>query len=289
MRRTEDEVDHLERASTSAHGLFQNSPSIRFPHGRTAPSVANGVLPETSSRTRITDEGQRRYKFKISDPINSEKRPSLAEIRRYLKSVNSSHHKFFSRASIAPLASALLNANAENWIQTKHFARWLNTESVNFSTVATAETQTVKVGKGKRARTENAGSTSTNVPARQMESVPIFQSKAIDFNVDTSDTKTFESVQVVDLYEEATTSATDQDFFATKDKLTMIKEAKRIRERGQVLFCGGPLSALRTCPRKTCRGEELFAVATFLDEKHLIARGCDVSYVQFWTIPSDLK
>lgn len=49
---------------------LQQTPNRTY-RPRAYASVANGELPSSSCRIRITEEGTRRYKFKISDPVST--------------------------------------------------------------------------------------------------------------------------------------------------------------------------------------------------------------------------
>uniref|UniRef100_A0AAF5Q5X3 Uncharacterized protein n=2 Tax=Wuchereria bancrofti TaxID=6293 RepID=A0AAF5Q5X3_WUCBA len=57
-----------------------------------------------------------------------------------------------------------------------------------------------------------------------------------------------------------------------------------IHEIGSIAYCGGPISTIKSCPRKLEDGRECVAVTVFTDEEYLISkdRKNNTDYVQFW-------
>ncbi|KAI1719911.1 hypothetical protein Ddc_09146 [Ditylenchus destructor] len=127
----------------------------------------------------------------------------------------------------------------------------------------------------------------------ELEIIPIFGSKTFEFENEQSSSG-MENFQVADIGKEllsddqAARNGATSSHGPSKALFDAIKARKRQSYSSQILFCGGPVSALRTCPRRTSKGEELVAISTFTDEKTLSF--CDdAAYVQFWTYPSDLS
>ncbi|VBB32947.1 unnamed protein product [Acanthocheilonema viteae] len=58
-----------------------------------------------------------------------------------------------------------------------------------------------------------------------------------------------------------------------------------IHEIGCVAYCGGPISTIESCPRKLEDGRECVAVTVFADEEYLVLKNrksCHNDYIQFW-------
>ena len=102
-----------------------------------------------------------------------------------------------------------------------------------------------------------------------LESITTFSVKSYWFDVDVSPkTEEFETVQATGIYDtilkirsaQAARCSKSPDIcatVATEADPFNVRSIRRTRERAHVLFCGGPISAIRTCPRRTTNGLEL--------------------------------
>ncbi|KAH7727644.1 hypothetical protein AAVH_04688 [Aphelenchoides avenae] len=227
-------------------------------------SVAHATLPLSGCRVRVTEEGTRRYKFKIADPVASDRRPSTMDVRRYLKSVHSARETFFREAATKSLSPALLPEYLGDikWTRAAprdEILRWKDTSSIGYSTTVTDPPQKKK---GKTKKKDNvAVNTQEDRNDVPLESIPFLRCIELEYDVDVDVPRAFESIQVSDLAADVsapTVPVPPPGEIASpehREQLTQFKEKKRQREKGHMIFCGGPISALRTCPRKLPNGK----------------------------------
>ncbi|VDK89390.1 unnamed protein product [Onchocerca ochengi] len=73
--------------------------------------------------------------------------------------------------------------------------------------------------------------------------------------------------------------------FIKKKKKHFVSTESDIHETGCVSYCGGPISTIKSCPRKLEDDRECVAVTVFSDEEYLVSKNrknCSIDYVQFW-------
>jgi hypothetical protein len=93
---------------------------------------------------------------------------------------------------------------------------------------------------------------------REIGTIPLFSSRTIEFNFDRALlSPVSESSQVTDIYKEilpANSNSPIADYPLVDDLYNRLKNSRRNRLPAQLLFCGGPISAIRTCPQLTKQG-----------------------------------
>lgn len=96
-----------------------------------------------------------------------------------------------------------------------------------------------------------------DLPEDSYHNTSIFNTSSHFFDVDVSSkTEAFESNQLTDLYNHLylqTIIKNESELIEPMDALRF-KHEKRTKQKAHILYCGGPISDIKVCPRRTTDG-----------------------------------
>lgn len=111
------------------------------------------------------------------------------------------------------------------------------------------------------AESTNGDLSKHDLPDREEKdftTVSLFGSKNVNFTFDRALlAPVAESSQITNIYKNILPLEQNSSvpYYPTVDELfNNLKESKTTESQAQILFCGGPISAIRTCPRGTEQG-----------------------------------
>ncbi|KHN79467.1 hypothetical protein Tcan_04713 [Toxocara canis] len=224
-------------------------------------SVSQGLLPEHSSRTSIS-AGVKRYKFKTVElgmPV-----PTENDLRNYQLALNYAAEAFDKARNAEPLCQSLrqIEFRRENWttVSPEEYAkselmnRLLEKRSVPVRMPRAAETQADDQRHSSSLQANGvAMKRGTNATA---ERLTVFEPRSLPYAIPTRRSL-------------ASEPSTSSNTYAGD---------------GCVVYCGGPISVIASCPRLLEDGSECAAVSVFPDEEYLIDRNAanNISYLQLW-------
>uniref|UniRef100_A0A915PJB1 Uncharacterized protein n=1 Tax=Setaria digitata TaxID=48799 RepID=A0A915PJB1_9BILA len=217
------------------------------------PSIAQGYLPEKSSRMKVSD-GVKRFKFKSANLEASV--PTPRNLTEYQETIDRANDLLrIQRENELPC-----NVLAQFEHHRNNFMRVLPCDfSEDLNNVLNKCSVPVVLPSGGSNKQQSASkSRNTNINNVCKDGVdsgkqrlPVFVPRSLHCKM-------------------------------TKAHSMLVKED--LHEIGCIAYCGGPISTIRSCPRKVEDGRECVAVTVFSDEEYLVSRNqknCD-DYVQFW-------
>ncbi|VDM91432.1 unnamed protein product [Litomosoides sigmodontis] len=217
-------------------------------------SIAQGYLPEKSSRMKVAD-GVKRFKFKCANLETNA--PTQHELMEYQETIDRANELFRMQREKESLCDVLTQ-----------FER----HQINFKRIAPrdfSEVLNVMLKKCSIPVMLPAGSSEEWEPASSDES----QSASSVQKVPIADGKQRLPVFV------------PKPLHCKTRKVHFTLAENDIHEVGSIAYCGGPISTIKSCPRKLENGRECVAVTVFADEEYLVLKSresCNVDYVQFW-------
>lgn len=221
-------------------------------------SVSRGVVPEHSSRTSIT-AGFKRYKFKSVDlgvPV-----PSADDLRNYQAALSCASDAFDRARDAEPLCRSLLQVefNYGDWttVPPEERSELLNGMLEKCSVPVRLPSMKNNHVDGRHSPAETNGIVTREGANETAQRLAIFVPHALHYTVPARKSPA----------SEPSTSSSD----------TMEGD-------GCIVYCGGPISMITSCPRLLEDGSECVAVSVFPDEEYLIDRNShsNIGYLQFW-------
>ncbi|MCP9260329.1 hypothetical protein DINM_003494 [Dirofilaria immitis] len=227
-------------------------------------SIAQGYLPEKSSRMKVTD-GVKRFKFKSTNLGASA--PTQHDLMQYQETIDRANELLRMQREKDSLCDVLVqfeyHPNNLKRVAACDFSEDLNVmlDKCSIPVILPSdnnkECKSVSSNKSRSASMKNLCATFF-FNLRQRVECPnnrIQLSRFVDF------------LSSWNIFNHFISSEND------------------IHETGCIAYCGGPISTIKSCPRKLEDGRECVAVTVFSDEEYLVSknrRNCNIDYVQFW-------
>uniref|UniRef100_A0A915EN91 WD repeat-containing protein 60 n=1 Tax=Ditylenchus dipsaci TaxID=166011 RepID=A0A915EN91_9BILA len=278
--------------------------------------------------TPASQKSQRRVKLRLNDSSTTDKNNvKPANVIDYLTFVQNAYTNFydnFQKQGPSPTVAACRPEVQSRWKKSEDIKdaleKWLNQKSIGFmlsSQAAAVEVipipvdpneTPVKLGRPRKGEEVVAREKRPRRPKKKkviirstspeqkpvinestsLDSLSIFHATTFDFQHVSSAYRT-ESNQVIDFVNELKKRVSEDGQTPSGSKLQAeVSKLKKRRHLNQLAFCGGPISAIRTCPRRTSNNNELVVISTFADER-MLSLSEEAAYVQFWSFPSDLS
>ncbi|KAM3720944.1 Phosphomethylpyrimidine synthase [Dirofilaria immitis] len=219
-------------------------------------SIAQGYLPEKSSRMKVTD-GVKRFKFKSTNLGASA--PTQHDLMQYQETIDRANELLRMQREKDSLCDVLVqfeyHPNNLKRVAACDFSEDLNVmlDKCSIPVILPSdnnkECKSVSSNKSRSASMKNVQKDHI-VGGKQR--LPVFVPKPLH---------------------------------CKRGKIHFISSENDIHETGCIAYCGGPISTIKSCPRKLEDGRECVAVTVFSDEEYLVSknrRNCNIDYVQFW-------
>ncbi|VDM97139.1 unnamed protein product [Thelazia callipaeda] len=229
------------------------------------PSIARGYLPEKDSRVKIAD-GIKRFKFKSAN--REANAPTPRELELYQQSIDEANEILRKSREKEPLCSVLVQ---------------LELYSANFSRVASCEFSLER-----RTRFSNYSEDLSAMLSKRSIPVVIPSDQSDEDKTVTSthasSTQTRNTKNKAGKTKERLSLFVPKPLHCKVKKINSILSKKQVHEIGCIAYCGGPISTIKSCPRKLEDGRECVAVTVFPDEEYLVSKNRKDSndYIQFW-------
>ncbi|EJD75139.1 hypothetical protein LOAG_17660 [Loa loa] len=218
-------------------------------------SIAQGYLPEKSSRMKVSD-GIKRFKFKNANPETNA--PTPHDLVQYQETIDRANELLRTeREKESPCDILLQFANHPN--NFKRIASCDFSEDLN----AMLDKCSIPVLLPSENSKEWQPTSSDERPSRIVKNV--------------------QKDRIIDEKQRLPIFVPKPLHCKTREMHLMLDE-NNVHEIGCVAYCGGPISTIKSCPRKLEDGRECVAVTIFSDEEYLVSknRKSNVDYVQFW-------
>nr|CRZ22223.1 Bm7241 [Brugia malayi] len=218
-------------------------------------SIVQEYLPEKSSRMRMTD-GVKRFKFKSANlEANA---PTPSDLMQYQETIDRANELLRAQREKESLCDLLVkfehHPNNFKRIAPHDFSEDLNIMLNKYSIpvmLPSGDSDEWQSTSSNERRTSGVKNVRKHRIAEEKQRLPVFVPKPLHYK--------------------------------TKKAHFMLTE-NNIHEIGSIAYCGGPISTIKSCPRKLEDGRECVAVTVFTDEEYLISkdRKNNTDYVQFW-------
>uniref|UniRef100_A0A0R3RJ74 C2H2-type domain-containing protein n=1 Tax=Elaeophora elaphi TaxID=1147741 RepID=A0A0R3RJ74_9BILA len=219
-------------------------------------SIAQGYLPEKSSRMKVAD-GVKRFKFKSANlEANA---PTPRELMQYQETVDRTNELLRIQREKESLCDVLIQFqhHPNNF---KRIARCDFSEDLNIMLDKCSIPVVLPVGNGKEWQPASFNE-SRNTSAKDVQKDRIVNNK-----------------QRLPIF-------VPKPLHCKSKKVNFTLAENDVHEIGCVAYCGGPISTIKSCPRKLEDGRECVAVTVFTDEEYLVSKNrknYNTDYIQFW-------